>query len=501
MTSNTVNYSQEFGVHLISAIAGQEYSKTHSNSYNISYYDILSGERNAGAASYIGDYNTFIWGNAYTPTGNETESALFSAFGEVTYQYNHRYTATASLRTDASPSFGRENRYGTFYSLSAAWQLDQEDFMFGLKEVLTSCKLRYVYGTSGRDLGGDYLNKTYYNNLRSYNGVSKSGSSVIQLANDKIKWETTSNHSLGTDFNLFNKVSGSIDLYHKRSADLVQLYTLPATQGKYNQMRNIGEVINKGLEIALQYDVIRNDNFSWNLTGNISFNKNKITKLSVNTQYLRKGHSIGDIMAVQYEGVDSEDGAPLFRLGDGTLSKGMTSDQAYDTANMVIIGNTTPKYYGGFQSNCSYKRFTLTIDWYFAVGQLVNNFSVYDEADPSSAYQKGKNCTQLPSSWRIWKQKGDNANMPNIYSANMTNWNFNSYNNSLFYQNASYLRLQNIRLGYDFSESTAKKMRLQSANLFVNVDNIYVIKKKSNWKDIESTDYPLRITFGFDLSF
>lgn len=501
MTSNTASFRQQFGKHLVSAFIGQEFSKITGESNTISYYGVQSGERNAGAAANIGNFNTFAYGSAYLPIGSETESAMFSIFGETSYQYNQRYIATASVRTDASPSFGKDNRYGTFYSLSGAWQVNNEAFMKNIKKIVTDLKLRYAYGTSGRDLGGNYLNKTYYSNASSYSST-KAGSIISQLANNSIKWETTYNHSVGLNFGLINRINGTIDLYHKRSDGLVQPFTLPATKGAYTQQTNIGEVINKGLEISLQADVVKGKEFSWTVTGNISFNKNKITKLStgVRTFYQQVGNSIGDIMAIPYQGVNPENGAPLFLLGDGTISEGLTSKAKADTLNMKKIGNTTPKYYGGFQSSWTYHRFTLSLDWYFAVGQLVNNISVYNEIDPSLAYGSGQNTLEIPTSWHIWTGKGDtNANMPNIYAAN--SWYFNSGINSAFFQDASYLRLQNVRLNYGFSKQLISKVGLSAASLYVNVDNVLVFKKQSNWKDIESTDSPLRIVLGVNIDF
>jgi TonB-dependent starch-binding outer membrane protein SusC len=367
-----------------------------------------------------------------------------------------------------------------------------------LKPLVDNLKLRYAYGTSGRDLGGYYLNESYYSNTSSYDGVSKSGSIISQLANNNIKWETTYNHALGVDFGLFNRVNATVDLYHRRSAGLAQKTTLPATEGSYSQYKNVGEVVNKGLEASVNVDIIKNKDFSWNLGGNISFNKNKITKISsdMRTFYLSVGQSIGDIKAIRYKGVDSQTGAPLFLLGDGTLAKGLTSKQASDTANMVTIGNTNPKFYGGFQSIWKYRRFSLVTDWTYAVGQLVSNYTVYTSIMPSDE----SNSYKIPSSWHIWSGVGDaKANMPDIYSYN--SWLFYSTRNSVFYQKGDYLRLKNIRLSYTFDKTLVAKAGFTAATLYGNVDNVLVFKRRSNWKDEESTDNPLRIVLGVNIDF
>jgi TonB-linked SusC/RagA family outer membrane protein len=504
MTSNTLAFNKGFGKHTVSLFAGQEYSRTKSSSNSISYYNILPGERNAGAATSIGDFNTFGFGLPYTPVGSQTDNGMFSLFGEASYRFDQRFTLTGSLRTDASPAFGKENRYGTFYSLSGAWQVDQEVFMANVKNVLNTLKLRYAYGTSGRDLGGYYLNKTYFSNTRSYNGVSQSGSVISQLANNGIKWETTYNHSLGVDFSFISRISGSIDLYHKRTAGMVLPVTLPATQGSYTQQTNIGEILNKGIELSLKADIIRQRNFTWAVSGNVTYNKNRINSLApgVRTFNMQPGDAINDIKKVPYEGVNPDNGAPRFRLGDGSVVEGLTSAIVADTLNRVKIGNTTPKFYGGCQSSWTYKNFRLSADLYFELGQLVNNYQYYSYTDPSTAYYSGQNSVIFPKAWRIWSGKGDTrANMPNIYDANYGSGMFYSTTNSVWYQNGSFLRLRNIRLSYDLPKNIVSKIQLKNVNVYANVDNVFVIKKKALWEDTESVYNPLRFVFGLNVSF
>lgn len=502
-TSNTASFRKDFGKHLVTLFAGQEYSRTKGISNSISYYNMLPGERNAGAATGIGDFNAFAFGQAYSPIGSQTDNGMFSIFGEGSYRFDQRYTLTGSLRSDASPAFGRNNRYGTFYSLSAAWAIDQEQFMQRIRNVVNTLKLRYAYGTSGRDLGGNYLNKTYFSNTSSYNGVSRSGSVISQLANQNIKWETTYNHSLGLDFSLLSRFGGTIDLYHRRSAGMVQPVTLPATQGSYTQMTNIGEVVNKGIELSLRADVIKKGDFSWMLSGNVTYNKNRINSLApgIRRFSLQPGDAIGDYKAIPYVGVNPDNGAPLFRLNDGSDHEGLNSTIAADTLNMRTIGNKTPKYFGGIQSTWSYKSFRLSTDWYFETGHLVSNYTFFSLTDPGGAYFSGTNSIVFPSAWKMWQAKGDKANMPNIYDANYSSWLFYSTNNSIWYQNGSFLRLRNVRVSYDLPKRWVSRAQLKSATVYFNADNVLVFKKAGNWMDSESVYNPLRLVFGLNVSF
>ncbi len=525
LTSNTIQYTKNIGQHKLSGLAGQEYSKTWNKNMKVDYYDILPGERNPAAAKYFGNYETVVWGDAYKPEGGQEESALFSLFGQIDYNYDQRYMATASIRTDASPSFGKNKRYGTFYSLSGAWQLKHEAFLKDVK-FLDMLKLRYAYGTSGRNLGGVFLNKTFYSNNRSYNGTINSGSIISQLGNPDIGWETTYNHTLGVDFGLFNRINGAVDLYHKRSADLIQEVTLPATQGGFSQQQNVGEVVNKGVEVMIQADIIKSRNFRWSLGANCSFNKNEITTLAKDSlmfnrysnYYLYEGESLNTIKAIPYTGVNPDNGAPLFEIvnaqGEKILVEGFQG--VTDYRNYRPVGSSTPKYFGGFQSTWTYKNFSLSTDWYFQCGFMVNQGDFLTSIMPGEALYGGSNLAQIPSSVKIWSGPGDRqANIPNIYSTkidmvdinNAMAWDFfySTIYSSVSYQDGSHLRLRNVKLSYDLPALFAQKCYMQSATVYLSVDNLFVLKKSGFWtKDPDgamAVINPLRVVFGLNINF
>ena len=537
LTSNTITYQDQFGLHGVSVLGGMEYGHSTTKATSNSYYNILPGERNAGAASSFGNSDAALFGSPYIPVGSQVDAALFSAFSEATYSYDHKYIVTGSFRTDASPTFGRNNRYGNFYSVSGAWLIKKENFLKNVREV-DNLKLRYAYGTSGRDLGGYFLSQTYYSNTSSYNGVNSSGSILSQLANDDIRWETTYNQTLGFEIGLLKRFSLNLDLYNRRSSGLIQSQTLAATLGGFTQSRNIGEIVNKGVEITVQGKILQAKDFVWNISANISLNRNHITKLVADSlldkltgeYYRHVGEDINEIKAIPYAGVNPANGAPLFRVYNGAgqlaVTEGISGDALSDPRNYQRIGSATPRYFGGFQSSWTYKNFTLSTDWYFQVGNYVNNLNILAGTDPSYAYSIGANLLKTPSSIRIWQGAGDiKANFPNVFSSNYTStaagWNFDSYYNSASYQNASHLRLRNIRLNWDVPSKVLARATIKSLAVYISADNVFVIRKSGFWgKDPEAAyindprytsqpylgsattvSNPLRLIAGINLNF
>lgn len=489
ISTNTLNAVKQFGDHSFNFLAGTEWAKRHIETSSTDYYNLLPGERNAGAAKNFGEVIDYVYGTPYRPTGTYTERASFSAFGELNYNYLSRYFAAASLRTDAFTNFGRNKRYGTFYALSAGWMINREAFLADVKSI-DQLKLRVVHGTSGRDVGDGYLNQTLYasSSPYTYDNQNSVGSAISQLENPDISWETTVNNTIGIDLGLWNRIELSADLYSKLSKNLLQQVYVGSAQGSFQQYQNVGEVLNKGLELMLNTRNIVSRDFSWTTNLNISFNKNSIQKLyndSLLDNYSRayyryKGEDINTIKAVHYVGVNPDNGAPLFQNYDasGKLQVVEGIGNYADLRNFQTVGSATPKFFGGFTNTFTYKQFSLSAEIWFQVGNytamsLINNFQ-----DPTAPFG-GRNNVSWQSTQKIWEKPGDkNANYPDVYSSKMDDWRVFTSNSSLIYGNASHLRMRNIRLGYDLAPKALSKLRAQRAGVFVSMDNVFVIKHK-----------------------
>lgn len=210
LTSNILTYQKRFDKHHVSALVGQEWGKRTTESSTINMNTLLPGERNAGAAQKFGDAISVAYQDPYRPRGSYQERATFSVFGQADYNYAHKYLASASVRTDATTNFGRDNRYGTFYSFSAGWMLSSEDFLKDIKAI-NNLKLRASYGTSGRDLGDGYLNTTFYTEDLRYEQLDNFGARITQLENPNISWETLYNTNLGLDLSLIDRYSAALE--------------------------------------------------------------------------------------------------------------------------------------------------------------------------------------------------------------------------------------------------------------------------------------------------
>lgn len=284
LTSNILRMEYRFNDHNISGLLGQEYYERHSRSSNLSMYDqSVVGERNVGGFSKVGKKIQ----SSYVPDGSESESGSFSLFAEANYNYKGKYMASVSFRTDASTNFGKDNRYGKFYSISGAWLVSSEKFMQKQK-ALSFLKLRLSYGTSGKEAGIDYLNYTLYAIGKDYEDYyrehplypSSYPAVINQLGNDQLTWETAYTFNLGVDMGFLNdRIRLNADYYRRRNSDLIMSVATAAAIGVGAQYKNVGEMLNQGVELTLNTHTLKSPTFNWYTTFTFSHNKNELTKL------------------------------------------------------------------------------------------------------------------------------------------------------------------------------------------------------------------------------
>ncbi|MBE7169450.1 MAG: SusC/RagA family TonB-linked outer membrane protein [Williamsia sp.] len=496
LTSNLLTFNKRFGEHQVTALAGEEFGKTHTETVSVSGYNTpYPGERNLGAfLSYGNGSSTWIYLRSGLPvpitSTPSVDKASFSLFSEINDNYKEKYFGSVSFRRDASTNFGRLHRYGNFYSVSGAWLLSKEDFMNSVRPV-TNAKLRASYGTSGREAGADFLNFTTYQESTAYgyNTTSTTGAAIQRLANNEITWETTYTTDLGLDLGLWNRINLSVDLYNRRSAGLLQTVTLPSYQGSLAQIRNVGELQNRGIDVLLS-TVNMKGAFIWTTDFNISFNKNKLTRIYgdslidgfTNSYYRYKGEDVNTLRAIIYAGVNPDNGRPLFErvmpnksivLVDSIPLVKQDGLRGYRT-----VGSATPKFFGGITNTFRYKGVSLSVLFNFVYGNMIMNNSLRNFISPDT-WQFGQNTVQPDNSVRFWKGPGDkDANYPNYYDLAFNQRGATNINSSLIYQDASYIRLRNARLGYDLPLSVLGRLRVKSINVYISADNVFVIKSK-----------------------
>jgi TonB-linked SusC/RagA family outer membrane protein len=491
LTSNLLTANKQYGEHALNALIGQEYGQFSSESFSVSAYSTpYPGERNLGAFQNYGTWINKLYNIAAVPGSSApVEKGSFSVFGEINDNYKDKYFASASLRRDASTNFGRNNRYGTFYSISGGWLVSREAFMQQVKPI-TSLKLRAAYGTSGREAGADYLNFTTYADVNRYNDANTYGSTIQRLGNDQITWETTYTTNLGFDLELWKRINISTDIYRRRSAGLLQSVLLPTYIGFATQIRNIGELTNKGIEVNLSAVAVKAGDFKWIIDANIAFNKNRLTKIYGDSlldgfsggYYRYKGEDINTLKAIPYVGVNPDNGRPQFERRDAAgkvdIVDSLPLAKAAGLQNYRTVGSATPKFFGGFTSTFVYRNISLSALFNYSYGNKIVNNNLRNFMDPTG-WQNGFNIAAPGKGQHFWTGPGDKAaNYPNFTDPAYSQRGAANLGSSLIFQDASYLRLRNIRLSYDFLPRTLKKMSMSALTVYVSADNVFVLKHK-----------------------
>ena len=386
--------------------------------------------------------------------------AFVSQFARLNYSFRSKYLLSGSVRRDGSSRFGRNNRNGTFGAGSVGWVVSEESFLKD-NRFLNFLKLRASYGLTGNAEIGNFPSLGLFNALpyADQAGVQPSD----RVGNPDLTWESTAQADLGLEFGFFdNRISGEVDVYEKKTTDLLLNRPLPYGNGYSNVVENVGTLNNRGLEISVN---TRNfdKGFKWTTNFNISFNRNKITSLAapIQSQYLgsvREGQPIGIFYGRKFAGVDPENGDALYFNADG----GTTS--SVRQAALQVVGNPNPDFTGGITNSFSFKGVDLSVLGQFVSGNdLYNSAGIYQSA--SGDYFDNQTLDQLTA----WKKKGDITNVPQLrlYGGNGT------AQSSRWVSDGSFFRVKNVTLGYNLSSDLAKRAFLKSARVYVSAQNLF----------------------------
>ena len=518
LTSNILRLQHSFGSHNLSGLAGQEWYERHLRNSEVKMYDqSVAGERNIGGFSKQGEKGD----NSSIPTGNEKESGSFSVFSEVNYNYAGKYMASASFRTDASTNFGKDNRYGTFYSVSASWLASRENFMEHQKAV-SNLKFRVSYGTSGKEAGMDYLNYTlystgsttfdYYWNHPAYQ--STYAAELNQLGNDQLSWETAHNLNVGVDLGFINnRIALSADWYKRRNSDLIMNVNLAAAYGVGRQYQNVGEMENRGIELVLNTHTVKSAAFNWYTTLTFSYNDNELTKLDqgkLTRAYYKtfyEGDNFDELKKVKVVGVDPETGRAQYERveQDGSRKIMNTLTEATNgngELSFVNIGLSRAPYWGGFTNTFSYKNWELYVHTTYNLHYKIYN-SLKAEYTSGTLWTT-QNIHKLPSHWKLWKEKGDQSDIPMVNADPAFKQDLSS-ETSFCYTDASHWRISNVRLTYRLPQEWLKAVHLQSAALSFTCDTVYTLTSKefdgNDPENVKGWAAPRRFIFGLNVTF
>ena len=338
----------------------------------------------------------------------------------------------------------------------------------------------------------------------AYNNITAMRKSTP--ANPDLSWETNKSFNAGVDFSFLKKFSVNVDLYKRITEDMLLKKPVSMTSGFSSNTVNIGAMENKGLEIQLSANVIRNKDWNWNIAGNISFNRTEITDLAGQSEMAysedsRLRHVVGKSMYTfylkDYYGVNPSNGEALFVAEDGSL----TND--YNAARYVYAGSPEPKYTGGLSTDVSWKGITLSAQFEFKGGNDV--LIIENRYLQSDGNQMTMN--QTKGALNYWKKPGDTGCNPKPVAGNSTN--SYSYNTTRYMEDGSYTRLKDVTLSYSFPRELISKIKLNSARVYVSGLNVYTWHNVNFWDPERGVTgmgtgiYPMTKTFvaGIDLSF
>ncbi|WP_025146492.1 SusC/RagA family TonB-linked outer membrane protein [Pedobacter jeongneungensis] len=528
VSESLLSYYKKLEKHEISVVAGSTYELTNSQwkkqEARDFTSDLLQNENLGSGATQV------------TPQGDKSQSTLISFLGRANYSYDNRYFLTASLRRDGSSKFGANNKWANFPSAAIAWKLINEGFLKDKIKSLSELKLRLSYGQTGNQGIGSYSSLSKLTVYKyPLNGALQTGYADDYFsgpANPDLKWETTDAYNLGLDLGMFqNRLNLTVDAYLKKTNDLLQYVTTPLSSGFPRKLVNAGSVQNKGIEFTLSGSPVKSENFEWNSSFNIAFNRNKITSLGSEVQRQFAGNiSTGDSPFIQIVGQSIgtiygwvEDGYydneaevrndPQFTNANAALIKKMIGEIKYrnldnDPSSITdndrtFIGNVNPKFTFGFTNNFRYKNFDLSIFINGSYGNDIINMNTRFIGLPGDF----KNITyaMYEGAWREG-QDNNNATSPKIirdFSRQTVRFT------SRFIEDGSFARLKNVTIGYNFK---TKVLGLNGLRVAVGANNLYTLTRYSGYDPevnsygdnpalygVDLGGYPNSRTFNFTL--
>lgn len=458
-TNNYFTYTPNLGEkHKLTAILGMSYLQ------NDSKQSLTNGEQTpSGQVKNLSGTTSITFA-----TSTDSRYNFLSYFLRANYAFNEKYLFSASIRDDGSSRFGPNNRYGLFPAVSAGWVLSEESFLQN-SSVLSFLKLRASWGLTGN---AEIGNSSYFSLYTVSNYPDLPGYIAAQIPNPDLKWEKTAQTDVGLDFGFFkNRLSGELDLYYKRTSDLLLNVNIPSTTGYTTVTRNLGNMENKGIELGLTSTNISTKNFRWTTSANIAYNKNRVLNIGGQiieggfglTQRAVEGEAIGEFYGQKFIGVDPETGDAQFLGDDGKP----TTD--FDAAARVTLGNSNPDWTGGLTNTLSYKNFDLSFFFTFISGNKVYNAAGVYQSD---GFFNGFD-NQTTDILNAWQKTGDKTDVPRIGYFYATGYQYSSR----YLYDGSYIRLRNASIGYNLPASLMQRLHLSSARLYIAGYNLITITK------------------------
>lgn len=480
--SNTLTYKFNLSnIHDFTFMLGQEGENYHAEGFSVTgkgqTNDLLT---DVAFATRVTSWSSYA----------DSDYARVSFFGRGEYSYSNKYFLEASVRTDGSSRFGKNNRWGVFGAVGFMWNLRNEDFAAPARDWLTNAQISFSSGTAGNSSIPNYEHLELLGGFGNY--VGDSAMRPTQPGNEDLTWESCWTTNLGFHAGFWNRLNVDLEFYNKYTTDMLMAVPLSYAQsnGYGYRWENVGGMVNTGVEFNLAADILRIGDFSWNVNANFGYNLNRITELyngvteyenaNTNTK-LVVGHPLGEFYMNRFAGVNPANGDALWYDKDGNITNVIRD------SDRVLLGKScNAPFQGGFGTVFSWKGLSVSAQFSFVAGRyMVNNDRYFDESNGRFAtYNQSRRLLER------WKQPGDITDIPR-------HGVFTEFDSRLL-EDASFLRLKNLMVSYTFPKV---RIYLQGQNLFTvtgfsgldpeGVANIY------------AAQYPMsrQFTFGLDLMF
>ena len=511
---------------------GGTVSKSHQRTYDYNLQQLISYTNSFGRNNFdilVGheyyDYRLYYLGasksNMFSQDNKELSGAVIDGqaassyktrrnnegfFGRLQYNYDERIFGSASIRRDASSRFAPDHRWGTFWSVGAAWLMNKESwFDLGWVQEL---KLKASLGSQGNDNIGDYRYTDVFNIINSGGNI---GTSFNSKGTEDITWETNTNFNVGAEFQLWNRLTGSVEYYMRKTSDMLFAFSVAPSLGYSSYYDNVGNMVNSGVEIDLGVNIFNTRNFTWDVNLNISTLKNRITMLDPDkkntTEYTAEGKGyqgytsgsffVGEDLSMftwrlkEYAGV-SENGESMWYknvLDENGNITGREATTDYSAADYYVTEETSiPKVYGGFGTTLKVYGVDFGINFTYQLGGRQYD-GTYAQFMSSPTGTTGYNFHK--DLLNSWTPENTGSDIPRFQLHDQ----YSAASSTRFLTNASYLNIQNINVGYTLPTSWTKKLAINSLRLYMSAENVFYWSKRKGFDPRQSYDTTTNATY------
>jgi TonB-linked SusC/RagA family outer membrane protein len=551
--SNVLDYTLRKDKHVLNALLGEETYQQRSTQ-QFTQVNFLPADITAERALANINQAVLPAGTVAQPvlpsTGIPVDYTLLSGFGRLNYSYDDKYLLTASARYDASSKFAPGMRSRIFPGVSAAWRISRENFFADYAKTVSDLKLRLSYGQAGNNRINDFLFQQLAqagNASYALNHVTIPATSFANFYNPDLRWEVTTTRNVGIDVGLFNnRVQFTADAYYNTTNDLLVNVSIPGFTGYTTQLQNIGSTSNRGLELQLSGTVLQTESFTWSASANASFNRNRIESLGAGASEIqsiqsgwagsnlsgpdyvaRVGGPVGLMYGYVTKGFYTIDDFETYNYATrtGTLKAGVASDAAItgvpvslgtiklqDTdgngtvteADKTVIGNANPKMSGGFNQQFTYKSFDASVFVNFVLGNDLYNANKIEFTTSTANTAYANLLSDMNGRVRNIDENGaliTDAATFNRVNANATIWSpvrGNYFLHSYAVESGSFLRLNNITLGYSLPKALINRAKLQQVRFYVTANNLATLTGYSGYDPEVNTRRNTPLTPGVD---